>query len=105
MNAPTQIDQYSFWRRRLAGEEIAIDANEPQAGFYRNGANAVAYWFDKDGKLRSRLNADNIEELRALEIWPFASKRPVAHEAYKAKLETGNWPSESKAVSEDIVIA
>jgi hypothetical protein len=107
MNAPTQIDQYDFWRRRIKGEELAGDLNEPQAGFYRNRSDAVAYWFDKEGQLRCRVNDVTlaVDAHGVLETWPFASKRPVTHEAYKAKLATGNWPSESKAVSEDIVIA
>jgi hypothetical protein len=105
MNAPVQVDQYDFWRRRLKGEVIPIHDGEPQAGFYRNGPSAVAYWFDKDGKIRCRVDNQNVAEQDAMERWPFASKKPVSHEAYTARIEACQWPSESKAVSEDIEIA
>lgn len=105
MNAPVQVDQYDFWRRRLKGEVIPIHDGEPQAGFYRNGAAAVAYWFGKDGKIRCRVDNKDVPEQDAMERWPFASKKPVSHEAYKAKLESGDWPSESDVVTADIEIA
>jgi hypothetical protein len=116
MNAPTaeleaapKVDQYDFWRRRLKGEVIVIHDGEPQAGFYRNGADPVAYyWLAPDNvaclpsTVRCKIADKRVDHQTAMERWPWASKRPVSHEAYKEKIATGNWPSESKVVSDDI---
>lgn len=102
MNTVTEtpaVDQYDFWRRRLKGEVVPIHDGECQAGFYRDGARAVAIWF-KDGALRCRVNGHDIEANDAMERWPFISKRPVSHEDYTAKIETGNWPGESALVTQ-----
>ena len=54
----TAQDQFSNWRRRLAGETVEVVEGEPQAGFYRNRrkgkqASAICYWRDsKNGALR-----------------------------------------------------
>lgn len=99
-------DQYDFWRRRLAGEVIPIHDGEPQAGFYRvrNREKTiwrpVAYWF-KDGALRCRVSGDNTEDQRAMELWPYASKNPVTHEAYQAVIDGGLWPDQHEGATAD----
>jgi hypothetical protein len=99
-------DQYDFWRRRLAGEAIAIHDGECQAGFYRtrnrdrSGWRAVAYWF-KDGKLRCRVDGSEIDEQRAMELWTYASKYPITHEVYNIVVQGGAWPDLHEAVTAD----
>lgn len=101
MNAPVQsvADQYSFWRRRLAGEVVPIHDGECQAGFYRDGDKAVAIWF-KDEALRCRVNGRDISANDAMDRWPFISKRPVSHDDYTARIENGTWPGESALVTQ-----
>lgn len=101
-----QQDQYSFWRRRMAGEVIPIHDGEPQAGFYRltskdGGSQPVAYWFARDGSLRCRIGEKDVSEQTANERWPWASKRPISHEVYKLVLSGGAWPDQHEAVTRD----
>jgi hypothetical protein len=100
------VDQYDFWRRRMAGEVVPIHDGEPQAGFYRlrtkDGAwHPVAYWFAKDGALRCRIGTQDINEQTASERWPWASKSPITHEVYKAVLAGATWPDQHEAVIRD----
>lgn len=103
----SEADQYDFWRRRLAGEVVPIHDGEPQSGFYRltrknDAPRPIAYWF-KDGELRCRVGVDqNIDEQRAREWWPWASKSPVAHEVYKAVLAGEPWPDMDPIVGEQL---
>lgn len=99
-------DQYDFWRRRLAGETVPIHDGEPQAGFYRAKNRAgewhpVAYWFDKEGKLRCRVGGNDIAEQAALERWPYISKTPISHEVYKDVIAGRPWPFQNEAVLRD----
>ena len=100
-------DQYAWWREALNGVRGDITPNDPMSGFYRNRrpgkqATAVAFWRDKNLSLRCRVNGADIELAVALELWPFASKEPVSHEAYKAKVETGNWPDMDPKAAETL---
>lgn len=97
--AEKPVDQYDFWRRRLKGEAVPIHDGECQAGFYRDGDKAVAVWF-KDGELRCRVNGKDIGANDAMDRWPFISKRPVSHEDYTARIESGTWPGESALVTQ-----
>lgn len=107
MNAVEKIaDQYDFWRRRMAGEVVPIHDGEPQAGFYklrtRDGNwQPVAYWFGKDGALRCRVGARDIDEQTAAERWPYASKTPISHEVYKAVINGELWPDQHESVVRD----
>lgn len=92
------VDQYLFWRRRLAGEVVPIHDGECQAGFYRDGDKAVAIWF-KDMTLRCRVDGRDISPQTAMDRWPFISKRPVSHEDYTARMEGGTWPGENVVVT------
>lgn len=91
-------DQFAWWRNALAGVRGDIHDGHPQLGFYRNRrkgvqAQAVAYWADPvDGTMQCKIDDRDVNEMHAMETWPFASKEPVTYEAYKAKRETGNWP-------------
>lgn len=102
----SNVDQYSWWRRRLAGEEIPTHEDSCEAGFYRmkrkdGSSEAVAIWYGaNDGALRCRIGTQDVSDQRAKEAWPYLSKHPVSHEAYKAKIETGNWPDQHEAVTQ-----
>lgn len=109
MNAVEKpVDQYDFWRRRMAGEVVPIHDGEPQAGFYRlrtkdGNWQPVAYWFGKDGALRCRVGSRDIDEQTAAERWPYASKTPITHEAYKAVINGELWPDQHESVVRDRV--
>lgn len=99
-------DQYSFWRRRLAGETIIIHDGEYQAGFYRlvarDGSSApVAYWFAKDGTIRCRIGDKDVNEQTAAERWMWASKTPITHELYKAVIAGEPWPDQHQGAAAD----
>lgn len=97
-------DQYEFWRRRLAGEELPIHDGEYQPGFYRlktkdGTSHAVAYWFAKDGTIRCRIGTKDVNEQTAAERWMWASKHPITHELYKEIIAGGHWPDQHEAVT------
>ncbi len=100
------VDQYDFWRRRIAGEVVPIHDGEPQAGFYRlktrdGDSHPCAYWFAPDGSLRCRVGNKDIDEQTANERWPWASKAPISHEVYKAVVAGGPWPDQHEGVTRD----
>jgi hypothetical protein len=100
------VDQYDFWRRRMAGEVVPIHDGEPQAGFYRlktrdGNSHPVAYWFAADGTLRCRVGKQDINEQTASERWPWASKSPITHEVYKAVIAGEPWPDQHESVIRD----
>lgn len=102
--ATKPVDQYEFWRRRLAGEELPIHDGEYQAGFYRmkdrtGNSHPVAYWFAKDGTIRCRIGTKDVNEQTAAERWMWASKSPITHEIYKAVVGGAPWPDQHEAVS------
>lgn len=106
INIVPPVDQYDFWRRRMAGEVVPIHDGEPQAGFYRlktrdGNWQAVAYWFTPDGTLRCRVGGKDINEQTASERWPWASKTPISHEVYKAVIAGGPWPDQHEGVTRD----
>jgi hypothetical protein len=98
-------DQWTWWQNALAGNVAPIVDGEPMTGYYRvrrkgqDGFSPVVYWIDsKTGKQRCHLDGKDFDEQRALEIWPYASKRPVRKDAYDFRLIHGRWPDESEAV-------
>jgi hypothetical protein len=102
----TEVDQYDFWRRRLAGEVVPIHDAEPQAGFYRardkaGNWHAVAIWYGKDGKVKCRVGGLDIAEQAANERWPYVSKNPITHEVYKSVIAGNPWPFQNEAVLRD----
>lgn len=106
VNIIPPADQYSFWRRRMAGEVVPIHDGEPQAGFYRlktrdGNWQPVAYWFATDGSLRCRVGGKDINEQTANERWPWASKSPITHDVYKAVVAGNPWPDQHEGVIRD----
>lgn len=102
--AEKPVDQYEFWRRRLAGEQLPIHDGEYQAGFYRMKSrdgvhHPVAYWYAKDGTIRCRIGNKDVNEQTAAERWMWASKMPITHELYKAVVGGAPWPDQHEAVT------
>lgn len=103
-------DQFQWWRDALAGNRGPIHEGEPQSGYYRGkrkdkatGAvtfQAVAYWRDtQTGALRCHLNGRDLDEQRALELWPFVADRPVPEDWYFGVLDGKPWPDVNEAVA------
>lgn len=101
-------DEWNGWRTLLAGNAIDTDPNEPFTGYYRmrrgKGGRLVpvAYW-RVDGALMCMVDGRQIDELRAVEIWPYCVKQPIPHDWYLAVTERGEpWPDMDAAVHEQI---
>lgn len=98
-------DQYDRWRQRLAGETVPTYPNEPDPGFYRvrsrdkQSWRTIAYWRTEGGALRCRLQGVDITNDRAIEIWPWASAHPIAHEVYQSVMAGNEWPDLHEAVT------
>jgi hypothetical protein len=97
MNKP--VDQWAWWRNAVATKTVEeIHDGEPRSGFYRNRrkgemAKAVAFWIDtKSGAQRCQVNGEDVDEQKAMEIWPYAAKEPITHEMFKVFADTGKWP-------------
>lgn len=120
MNVPVRTDPWAWWQSALAGNRGTIQADEPETGFFRarfkNKATgditfyALAYWREApDNTLRCRLTkvvqgrvlSDMLEDNRARESWPWASKEPISHETYTAYCESGTWPDQHAAATAD----
>lgn len=104
-------NDFTWYTNALKGERGPISADEPQPGFYENrrkdrqtgkiNRDLFAYWHDtNDGSLRCHRNGRDMDELDAIEAWPFASKRPIPEQTYRDVLAGKPWPDDDKAVSE-----
>lgn len=101
--ARTDKQDWTTWRKLLAGEKTPIHDGDPQAGFYKIQAPdkswlPVTYWF-LDGKLRCRISGKDVDEQIAREKWSFALKNAIPYETYKLVIEGGAWPNENAAVA------
>lgn len=99
-------NQWMWWQNALDGKVGPIHDGEPQSGYYRarkkgvEGLVPVAYWKDsRNGQQRCHVDGIDADPQRALEMWPYVSKRPVTYNAYRERLATGKWPDESAAVA------
>ena len=86
-------EQWIWWQNALAGKVAPIDAERttdrllPRSPQGQDGFSPVAYWLDsKTDKQRCHVNGKDFDEQRALELWPYASKRPVRPDAYQERL-------------------
>ena len=102
-------NQWTWWQNALDGKVAPIHDGDPQSGYYRSkkkGAGdvlvPVAYWKDsRTGQQRCHVDGADADPQRALEMWPYVSKRPVTYNAYKERLTSGRWHDESAAVIGD----
>lgn len=66
-------------------------------GFYRQrkkdkSYEPVAYWKDSTtGEMRCHVSGRQPDDLRMMEIWPYAAKHPITEEAYWHRMDTGEW--------------
>lgn len=90
-------NQFSFWQNALAGNNVEIDANEPQSGIYyiRQGKDAprkpVWIWLRGD-KMAAAVGKKN--EVDAYEIWTWVADKPCPKYAAEYWLEHGKFPGE-----------
>jgi len=117
------VDMWEWWRNALGGTAGAINADEPQAGFYESRSKnkttgevtrgIVAYWYEPAefeakgcaAKLFCKSGfgdaARMVPDLQARERWPYASKRPIAKATYDAVRAGQPWPDENEAAALD----
>lgn len=90
-------NDFDWWRNALAGTRGPIHDGDPMPGFYRQKNREgvfepVAYWKDSaTGEMRCHVNGRQPDELRMMEIWPYASKNPITEEAYWYRIDNGHW--------------
>lgn len=91
-------DEFAWHAAALKGTRGPISADDPMSGFYRQkrqdgSYEPVAYWKDsRTGEQRCHINGKSPHDpIRALEIWPFASRYPISSEAYWHRMDTGQW--------------
>jgi len=90
-------DGFEWWRAALAGNRGPIHDGDPQPGFYRQkrrdgSFEPVAYWKDSaTGEMRCHVNGRQPDDLRMMELWPYASKYPISEAAYWHRMDTGEW--------------
>jgi hypothetical protein len=90
-------DEYQLWRNALANGVTAVNANNPQPGYYKAKRNGkwlpVAIW-RQDGALVCRLDKEMVDPI---DVWTWCAKTPVAKDDAKAAFETGAWPGDIPA--------
>lgn len=98
-------NDFTWWSEALAGRRTAIEVNTPQPGYYKlkrkaDGASVpISYWMDtKTGEPRCHIDGKDCDAVRAVEVWPYASKCPVSRDDYIERLNSGKWPGEHAAV-------
>jgi len=100
---------FDWYNAALRGIRGPINPNEPMSGFYRSKArdgtlSAVAFWYDThDGAVRCQQNGKDVNELRAVEIWPFASRYPIREEVFWTFRETGVWTDIDETAQKSVV--
>lgn len=105
---PTTFDWYES---ALKGVRLDCNPNEPQTGYYRDQRKnlqtneitirPVAFYYFK-GKMFCRVSGAHIEPEKALVLWPFVSKRPIAYDLYKSVIAGNPWPDEVSAEAKAI---
>lgn len=101
-------DPWSWWRNALTGVFDTIHADEPKTGFYRSRRkdkqsgqvtfHRVAYWYKEDGTLACQVDGKPVDDLRAREMWPYVSQRPITYEVFDAVRNGQPWPDLNEAV-------
>jgi hypothetical protein len=91
---------YSFWERSLAGEQVEMWADHPQAGFYKarfGGKDSpyvpVAIWKGVGG-FQCKVGYDEIYNMRdAKEVWTWCCAKPISYATYRTACLTHSWPN------------
>lgn len=102
-------DEYSNWRRALAGEKQKIFETVPWVGYFAvqdrsPGATpakgnrwpliACAIMLQPDGTLTAERAGKPVD---VEWIWPYAASRPISYERYRFWHENHRWPEEAEA--------
>ncbi|WP_213287540.1 hypothetical protein [Bradyrhizobium sp. sGM-13] len=105
---PPAEDPWEWWQNALKGVFGEIHADEPKTGFYRSRRKnkqtnvitfaPVAYWYKEDGTLRCQMDGRDVDDVRAREMWPYVSRRPITHELFTAVRNGEPWPDLNDAV-------
>lgn len=94
--APVKTNDKAKWEVRLRGEKVITHPDDPDYGFYRiprgDTFATVAYWYEKDGTLRCRIDGKDADERAALEWWTWACERPISYELFKQVGAGEPWP-------------
>jgi len=92
------VNRWLWWQNALKGEFGPIHS-EPKQGYFRVRRKGepwepVAIWHDENsGWLAYR----NRREVRAEEIWTWACRNPITHEAYEKAMAGGGFDDEPKS--------
>lgn len=103
----SMMEDYDFWRRALAGEEVGggtlpIHEDEPCSGFYRKrtgkaaGYVPVAIWRAAGGGLACLMDG---REVNPVDVWTYCCTHPISEQHYRDRIATGKWYDEDDAVT------
>lgn len=99
------MNVYGHWQRRLAGEVLPLENENPMPGFYRMRRKEglpipVAYWQQGD-VVRCRVGDTDVSIERGNDVWTSCCAHPISEDAYRAVAERGEpWPDIDPTVSE-----
>lgn len=104
-------NDFTWWKQALTGDVQPIDPNVPAPGFYENRSrhkvtkeitrSVVAVWYDGPILKCKNGSAGMLDQHRAIERWPFWSKRPISKATYDAVRAGKGWPDEHPAAAMD----
>lgn len=105
------MNEYDWWERALAGEEIGgpalpIHEDSPQSGFFRKRASKagaylpVAIWRGSDGALIGLLDG---RETNPADLWTYCAPHPISEEHYRSRIDSGKWFDEDESVTASLV--
>lgn len=102
-------DPWAWWKNALNGVFDQIQADEPKTGFYRSRRkdktsgqvtfHRVAYWYKDGGVLCCQVDGKPVDDLRAREMWPYVSQRPITYEVFDAVRNGKPWPDINEVVA------
>ena len=90
----TNVDEFAFWRKALAGDEMAIHEGEPQSGYYKRRAHKNGPWvpvaiWRKGDEIVCRVGQDAADPYKE---WTYCASNPIAKDLAKEVFATGKWP-------------
>ena len=95
------VNRWAWWQAALRGNFGPIHS-EPQQGYYRTRKKdgpwePVAIWWDEE--VKGWLAYRNGRDVQADEIWTWACRNPITHEAYEKALAGGGFDDEPKTAA------
>ena len=88
----------SYHSAVLGGERRPVYPDEPQAGYYRDGKDAVLFIRSGDGSFSLRRNGvASGEDLLA--VWQRCAHKPIEYSVYRSRVEEGQWPEARAAIA------